>query len=109
MCARKIALLGFLICGHPVLAKSNTFVPTTIPDSDPEIERKQVGRLQALRARRDSTAVEMSLAALRQSAAEERVNLMPELLDAARVHASEGEIVQALQAVWGDYREVPVF
>jgi hypothetical protein len=25
------------------------------------------------------------------------------------VHASEGEIVQALQDIWGDYREVPVF
>ena len=34
---------------------------------------------------------------------------MPHLLDAARVHASEGEIVQALQDVWGDYREAPVF
>jgi methylmalonyl-CoA mutase, N-terminal domain len=31
------------------------------------------------------------------------------LLDAARAHASEGEIVQALQHVWGDYREQPVF
>ena len=36
-------------------------------------------------------------------------NLMPGLLDAARAHTSEGEIVQALQEVWGDYRESPVF
>ena len=34
---------------------------------------------------------------------------MPHLIDAARARASEGEIVQALQAVWGDYRDVPVF
>jgi methylmalonyl-CoA mutase N-terminal domain/subunit len=34
---------------------------------------------------------------------------MPDLLDAARAHASEGEIVDALQTVWGDYRETPVF
>ena len=34
---------------------------------------------------------------------------MPFLLDAARVHATEGEIVQALQRVWGDYTETPVF
>jgi methylmalonyl-CoA mutase N-terminal domain/subunit len=34
---------------------------------------------------------------------------MPHLLEAARVHASEGEIVDALQSVWGDYRETPVF
>ena len=34
---------------------------------------------------------------------------MPLLLDAARADATEGEIVQALQQVWGDYREQPVF
>jgi methylmalonyl-CoA mutase N-terminal domain/subunit len=34
---------------------------------------------------------------------------MPALLDAARVHASEGEMVEALQAVWNTYTETPVF
>jgi methylmalonyl-CoA mutase, N-terminal domain len=34
---------------------------------------------------------------------------MPILLDAARALASEGEIVEALQEVWGDYREQPAF
>jgi methylmalonyl-CoA mutase N-terminal domain/subunit len=53
--------------------------------------------------------VEASLNALKQSAAEERENLMPGLIDAARAYASEGEIVEALQTVWGDYRESPVF
>jgi methylmalonyl-CoA mutase N-terminal domain/subunit len=76
---------------------------------DPSLERRQVDRLQGVRARRDSSAVESSLVALRQGAAVERVNLMPPLLDCARAHASEGEIVQALQSVWGDYRDVPVF
>jgi methylmalonyl-CoA mutase N-terminal domain/subunit len=53
--------------------------------------------------------VQATLAALKQGAASERVNLMPLLLDCARASASEGEIVQELQAVWGDYRDVPVF
>jgi methylmalonyl-CoA mutase N-terminal domain/subunit len=82
---------------------------TTILRIDPGLERKQVGRLQAVRARRDPTAVETSLNALKASAVDERENLMPPLLDAARAHASEGEIVDALQQVWGDYREAPVF
>jgi methylmalonyl-CoA mutase N-terminal domain/subunit len=43
------------------------------------------------------------------AAARERANLMPALLDCARVHASEGEIVRALQDVFGTYRETPVF
>jgi methylmalonyl-CoA mutase N-terminal domain/subunit len=34
---------------------------------------------------------------------------MEPLLDCARAHASEGEIVEALQEVFGTYRETPVF
>jgi methylmalonyl-CoA mutase, N-terminal domain len=34
---------------------------------------------------------------------------MPPLLDCARVHATEGEMVEALQYVWGSYTETPVF
>jgi methylmalonyl-CoA mutase N-terminal domain/subunit len=75
---------------------------------DPALERKQIGRVQAVRARRDGGAVEAALAALRTAAASER-NLMPLLLDCARVHATEGEIVLALQDVWGSYTETPVF
>jgi methylmalonyl-CoA mutase N-terminal domain/subunit len=33
----------------------------------------------------------------------------PNLLECARVHASEGEIVGALQDVFGTYTETPVF
>ena len=76
---------------------------------DPELERKQIGRLQAVRARRDSGAVERTLAALRADAARDDANLMPALLDAAHAHASEGEIVRALQDVFGTYTETPVF
>ncbi|HUR84142.1 MAG TPA: methylmalonyl-CoA mutase family protein [Solirubrobacteraceae bacterium] len=76
---------------------------------DPELERKQMGRLQAVRARRDSAAVEDTLTALRADAARDRANLMPALLDCARAHATEGEIVRALQDVFGTYRETPVF
>jgi methylmalonyl-CoA mutase, N-terminal domain len=76
---------------------------------DPELERKQIGRLQAVRARRDAGAVERTLAELRAHAARDGANLMPPLLDAARAHASEGEIVSALQDVFGTYRETPVF
>ena len=76
---------------------------------DPALERKQVGRVQAVRARRESEAVERALAELKTAAAEEHRNLMPNLLACARVHASEGEIVEALQEVFGTYTETPVF
>ena len=76
---------------------------------DPALERKQIGRLQAARAARDGAAVERSLAALREHAAHEDHNLMEPLLDCARAHASEGEIIESLQQVFGDYTEPPVF
>ena len=76
---------------------------------DPALERKQIGRLAAARARRDGAAVERALAALREDAAHDERNLMDPLLTCARAHASEGEIVQSLQQVFGDYTETPVF
>jgi methylmalonyl-CoA mutase N-terminal domain/subunit len=72
---------------------------TPILRIDPALERKQLGRLQAVRAERDASAVEATLAALRAAAGSEQ-NVMPLLIDAARVNASEGEMVAALQDVW---------
>jgi methylmalonyl-CoA mutase, N-terminal domain len=75
---------------------------------DPALERKQIDRVRAIRADRDTTTVERVLGEIKQAGAGER-NLMPLLIEAARAHVSEGEIVEALQEVWGDYREQPVF
>jgi methylmalonyl-CoA mutase N-terminal domain/subunit len=76
---------------------------------DPALERKQIDRVQAVRARRESEPVERTLVELKAAAADEDRNLMPNLLACARVHASEGEIVEALQEVFGTYTETPVF
>jgi methylmalonyl-CoA mutase, N-terminal domain len=84
-------------------------VPIPTLRVDPALERKQVGRLEAARAKRDSSAVESALASLREDAAHEDRNLMEPLLVCARVRASEGEIIESLQQVFGDYSETPVF
>ncbi len=75
---------------------------------DPEMERKQAGRLAATRADRDSAAVERTLGELKAAAATE-ANLMPLFIECARARASEGEMVAALQEVFGRYTESPVF
>jgi methylmalonyl-CoA mutase N-terminal domain/subunit len=75
---------------------------------DPALERKQIDRLQGVRGRRRGEDVERTLATLKQ-AAQGEANLMEPLLDCARAHASEGEIVAALQEVFGTYTETPVF
>jgi methylmalonyl-CoA mutase N-terminal domain/subunit len=82
--------------------------PLSILRIPPELERKQIDRVQAVRAGRDAGEAERALAGLREAAAGGR-NLMEPLLDAARAHCSEGEIVESLQQVFGTYRETPVF
>jgi methylmalonyl-CoA mutase N-terminal domain/subunit len=75
---------------------------------DPALERKQIDRVQAVRARRDAVAVEAALGEVRRVAGGDG-NLMPALLEAARARATEGELVETLQSVWGSYTEVPGF
>jgi methylmalonyl-CoA mutase N-terminal domain/subunit len=76
---------------------------------DPALERKQIDRVQALRARRDSAAAEGRLSALKAAAASDGVNLMPLIVDAARDYVTMGEMCDALREVWGTWRETPVF
>jgi methylmalonyl-CoA mutase N-terminal domain/subunit len=83
--------------------------PLEILRIDPALEPKQLQRLRASKARRRGEEVEAALGALKTAAARAGENLMPALLDAARAHATEGEIVEALQEVFGTYTESPVF
>jgi methylmalonyl-CoA mutase N-terminal domain/subunit len=76
---------------------------------DPALERKQIDRVQALRARRDSAKVEQRLADLKRAAARDDVNLMPPIVDASRDYVTMGEICDAFREVWGVWRETPVF
>jgi methylmalonyl-CoA mutase N-terminal domain/subunit len=76
---------------------------------DPALEKKQVERLRAVRARRDSQAVEARLTAIKHAAARDGVNLMPLIVDASRDYVTLGEMCDALREVWGVWRETPVF
>ena len=116
---REIADAAFTLqqeidAGERVVVGVNSFVtadsePIPTLRVDPALEPKQLGRLQAARAKRDGAEVERALAALRGDAAHADRNLMEPLLACARAHASEGEIVESLQQVFGDYTETPVF
>ena len=76
---------------------------------DPALEPKQVGRLQAVRAARDGDAVAREL--WPGSRRTPRPGPQPDatLLECARAHVTEGEIVAALQEVFGDYRDAPIY
>ena len=115
---REIADAAFALqqeidAGERVAVGVNAYVETQELETptlkiDPALERKQIARLRAAKANRDTEMVEVALADVK-AAADSGRNLMPLLIDAARVHVSEGEIVHALQQVWGYFRELPVF
>ncbi len=78
--------------------------PIPILRVDPEIERAQVARLNALRARRGAAKVRAALAEVERRAASSE-NLMPAILAAVEAYATVGEISDALRRVFGEYRE----
>ena len=100
--------------GERIIVGVNKYVledetPLEILKIDAALEGKQIERVQALRGRRDSAAVERALATLKEGAAREGVNLMPPIVEAARANVTMGEMCDALREVWGVWRETPVF
>jgi methylmalonyl-CoA mutase N-terminal domain/subunit len=76
---------------------------------DPALERKQVERVQAVRAGRDVAEVEEALRRIKEASLRDDDNLMPHLVDAARAYVTLGEMCDALRETWGTWRETPVF
>jgi methylmalonyl-CoA mutase N-terminal domain/subunit len=74
----------------------------------PELEAKQIARLDAQRRARDARQVEAALEELTR-ACERPDNWMPAILDAVRAYATVGEIRAAMVKVHGEYREPAVF
>jgi methylmalonyl-CoA mutase, N-terminal domain len=84
-------------------------VPIELLKVDAALEQKQIDRVQALKATRDSAAVEAALARLKENAAHDDRNLMGPIVDASRANVTMGEMCEALREVWGVWRETPVF
>jgi methylmalonyl-CoA mutase N-terminal domain/subunit len=116
---REIADAAFryqrqLETGERVIVGVNAFdqsideMPPTLLRIDPQVERDQVAALQRLRASRDTTAVSTQLDKLKEIAAGTE-NTMPALVDCVRARATEGEIIAALEDVFGTFHESPVF
>ena len=66
-----------------------------------EVRRSQVARLQRLRAERDEAPLRAALDALTRAASTGEGNLLALSIDAARAHATVGEISDALETVYG--------
>lgn len=75
---------------------------------DDSVEMQQRDAIRSLRMSRDQSKTDAALSAL-SSAAETDGNLMPYIVDAARAHATTGEISNSLRRVFGEYTPVEVF
>jgi methylmalonyl-CoA mutase N-terminal domain/subunit len=72
---------------------------------DPEGERRQIERVQRVRAERDGAAWETALDRL-EDAARGEDNLLPALIEAVEAYATVGEISDRLRTTWGEHREL---
>jgi methylmalonyl-CoA mutase, N-terminal domain len=72
---------------------------------DPALERAQADRVQALRARRDSTIWKKAIDVV-AAAARGTENLVPPIIAAVEAEATVGEIADTLRSVFGEYKEV---
>jgi methylmalonyl-CoA mutase cobalamin-binding domain/chain len=76
---------------------------------DPDSERRKISRLKEVKESRDQAAVRATLAELKRVAARPDENIMPATIAAVEANVSMGEIVKALETVFGRYTERPVF
>jgi methylmalonyl-CoA mutase, N-terminal domain len=84
------------------IADEEQAIPTL--QIDPQIEREQVERVQALRARRDAHKTKAAITELERRAATQE-NLLPAILGAVEAYATVGEIADALRRFFGEYQE----
>ena len=99
--------------GEAVVVGVNRFVSDAagvevpIQQIDPELEKRQVERVRALRARRDAGRWDAALRGVTDAAVSGE-NLMPRILEAVESEATVGEIADRLRGVFGEYRETVV-
>jgi methylmalonyl-CoA mutase N-terminal domain/subunit len=74
---------------------------------DPETERRQIARVQRLRAARDTRAWRAALDTVARTAAGSD-NLLPPIITAVETHATVGEIADTLRGIFGEHRETDV-
>jgi methylmalonyl-CoA mutase N-terminal domain/subunit len=100
---RAVETKDAIVVGVNRFQTEETGAPTTLR-VDPAVERAQIERVRAIRARRDNDATETALMRL-EKAARGTENVLPRILSCIESYATVGEISHRLRRVWGEYRE----
>jgi len=93
-----------IVVGVNAFTEGDNDRPTILSIGD-EVEEVQRKRLAEIKRARDSSAVDAALATVAATAAVPGANLMPSIVDAVRTYATVGEIMGALEIVFGRYTE----
>jgi len=96
-----------------ILVGVNEFIaeeepPLEILKISPEVEKRQLERLEAVKKRRDPARHQAAMDRLRR-AAQGKENLVPPVLDAVKAYATVGEICELFKEVFGVYRDPGFF
>jgi methylmalonyl-CoA mutase N-terminal domain/subunit len=83
--------------------------PIDLLSIDEKVAEEQVARLQQVRQTRDAKAVADALAKVEAACRDEKLNLMPPVIEAVKAYATLGEVSDVFRKVWGQYREGGLF
>lgn len=98
---KKVEAKEEIVVGVNEFTESDSEEPLTLK-MDPNLERDQIARVQALRNKRDNRKTQAAVAEVERSA-KDGTNLMPHILNAVESQATLGEISDAMRTVFGEY------
>ncbi len=104
---RRIETNDYIIVGVNEYRSGDTQTPELF-EYDTSEEDRQIERLAGVKRDRSNDHVQRALSSIKV-AAEKDENLMPHILEAVRVCGTEGEIMDALKQVYGEYKDPGVF
>ena len=96
------------IVGVNQFGKDDENIDIPILEIGPEVEQIQVKAVNELKNTRNETAVQQALYKIRETC-ENGGNIMPPIIEAAKVYVTLGEIVTAMKAEFGEWQEAAVF
>jgi methylmalonyl-CoA mutase, N-terminal domain len=89
--------------------KDNRTPPMELLKIDEEVTQEQIDRLKKIKQTRDAKAVKIALAKVEEACRNEKINLMPPVIEAVKAYVTLGEISDVFRKVWGAYSEGGIF
>jgi len=105
---RSIETKDRIIVGVNAFVREDEKQPADLLKITEETERAQARSVQSVRETRDPAPVAPALERLQAACRDAKDNLMPHLIDCVNAYCTEGEIVEAMAAVYGRYTEKAV-